>query len=59
MVFRDGNRRNFAPPNLELVSRSELMRRNSHWNTLPPELAQIVQLRGALTRKINRRSQTS
>ena len=56
VVFRDGNDRNFAPANLELISRADLMRRNSYLN-LPPELAQIVQLRGALNRKINRRSQ--
>lgn len=56
VVFRDGNARNFARENLELISRADLMRRN-HYLHLPPELAQIVQLRGALTAKINRRSQ--
>ncbi len=55
LVFRDGNLRNFDPANLELVTRAELMRRNSHHTNLPPELARIVQLRGAITRKINRR----
>ncbi|MGM0703850.1 MAG: HNH endonuclease signature motif containing protein [Pseudomonadota bacterium] len=55
LVFRDGNRRNFAPENLELVTRGELMRRNSYHTNLPPELARIVQLRGVLTRKINSR----
>ena len=58
LVFRDGNRRNFDPANLELITRAELMRRNSYHTNLPPELAQIVQLRGALTRRINRRSQS-
>ncbi|WP_249976113.1 HNH endonuclease signature motif containing protein [Vreelandella olivaria] len=56
IVFRDGNSRNFAPSNLELISRADLMRRNSYLN-LPEPLPQIVQLRGALNRKINRRSQ--
>lgn len=55
LVFRDGNLRNFDPANLELVTRAELMRRNSHHTRLPPELCQIIQLRGVLTRKINRR----
>ncbi|WP_243470316.1 hypothetical protein [Vreelandella lionensis] len=56
MIFRDSNSRNFAPANLELISRADLMRRNSYLN-LPEPLPQIVQLRGALNRKINRRSQ--
>ena len=56
VVFRDGNDRNFAPANLELISRADLMRRN-HYLNLPEPLPQIIQLRGALTRKINRRSQ--
>lgn len=59
VAFRDGNARNFDPGNLELITRAELMRRNSYHTNLPPELAQIVQLRGVLTRKINRRSQPS
>lgn len=40
---------------LELVSRQELMRRNSYHTNLPPELARIVQLRGAIQRQINKR----
>lgn len=56
LVFRDGDKRNFDPANLELVTRAELMRRNSYHTHLPPELARIVQLRGVLTRKINKRS---
>lgn len=55
VIFRDGNSQNFAPANLELISRAGLMRRNSYLN-LPEPLAEIVQLRGALNRKINRRS---
>lgn len=42
---------------LELVSRRELMRRNSYHNNYPKEVAQLIQLKGALNRKINRRSQ--
>ncbi|WP_447896010.1 HNH endonuclease signature motif containing protein [Vreelandella sp. GE22] len=55
VVFRDANTRNFAKDNLELITRAELMRRNSYLN-LPAPLPHIVQLRGALNRKINRRS---
>lgn len=55
VIFRDGDKRNFASANLELISRADLMRRNSYLN-LPEPLPQIVQLRGALNRNINRRS---
>lgn len=41
---------------LELVSRAELMRRNSYHTRYPKEVAQLIQLKGALNRKINRRS---
>lgn len=53
--FIDGNNRNFSLDNLELIHRSDLMRRNSVHN-YGPEIAQLVQLRGAITRQINRRS---
>lgn len=41
---------------LELISRAELMRRNSYHTRYPKEVAQLIQLKGALNRKINRRS---
>ena len=44
-----------TPDALELITRDELMRRNSFWNNYPPEVAQLHQLRGAITRKINRK----
>lgn len=40
---------------LELVTRAENMRRNSYHTNYPPELRQIVQLQGALNRKIRNR----
>lgn len=40
---------------LELITQRENMRRNSVHTRLPPDLARVVQLRGALTRQINRR----
>lgn len=43
---------------LELVTRGELMRRNSY-HTRYPELAPLIQLRGALNRKINRRARAA
>lgn len=41
---------------LECITRHDLMRRNSVHTIYPPELARIVQLRGALNRQINRRA---
>jgi hypothetical protein len=52
LIFKDGNKQNTDPENLELVTRAELMRRNS-CHRYGKEIAQLVQLRGALTRKIN------
>lgn len=40
---------------LELISRAELMRRNSYHTNYPKDIAQLIQLRGALQRQINRR----
>lgn len=55
VVFRDGNRENFDPSNLECISRAENMRRNSV-HRLPKEVAELVQLMGALNRQINKRT---
>lgn len=52
--FKDRNKQNTALENLELVSRAELMRRNSY-HQYGPEIAKLVQLRGAVTRQINKR----
>lgn len=41
---------------LELLTRAENMRRNSVHSRYPPELARLVQLRGALSRQINRKA---
>lgn len=54
--FKDGDSHNPATKNMFLVTRAENMRLNSYHNTLPPEVARLIQLRGALTRQINRRS---
>lgn len=55
VCFKDGDRQNCALGNLELVSRRELMKRNSVHN-LPKPLAQAVQLLGALHRQIRRKT---
>lgn len=55
IVFKDGNKKNIALDNFELVTRAELMRRNSYHNNYPKEVALAIQLRGALVRKINNR----
>ena len=58
--FKDGHQT--SDPNaitldrLECITRAENMLRNSYHTHLPPEVAQLVQLRGALTRKINKRT---
>ena len=61
VVFREG-RRSTDPELitldcLELVTRAELMRRNSYHNRYPKEVCLAIQLRGALMRKINRLTQ--
>ena len=58
LVFRDGDKTNRQPENLELVTRAELMRRNSVHNR-GPEIARIHQLKGAITRQINKRKGTA
>lgn len=41
---------------IELVSRQELMRRNSYHTNYPKEIGELIQLRGAVQRQINRRT---
>lgn len=55
VAFKNGDKTDITLDNLELISRKELMRRNSIHTLLPPELVQVVQLNGALKRAINRR----
>lgn len=54
VAFINKDRRDIRIENLELITRAELMRRNTVHN-LPKPLAEIVQLRGALVRQINRK----
>ena len=55
IVFRNGDKKDVRLDNLELVTRAELMRRNSFHNNYPKEVGKLILLRGALNRKINRR----
>lgn len=58
VVFKPGRRstqvQDITPDALELLTRAQLMARNTV-HTLPKPLAGLAQLRGALTRQINRR----
>lgn len=56
--FRDGNRLNVEPENLELITRAENMRRNTIHN-LPRPLKEVVQLRAALERQIRRKERNA
>lgn len=51
VVFRDGNRRNFADENLESIDRAENVRRNSI-HRYPRELKQVMRLSKRLQREI-------
>lgn len=52
--FKDSNRKNCALENLELVTRAEHASRHGI-NTYPKELRELMQLRGAITRQINKK----
>ena len=53
LAFRDGNRRNIALDNLDLITRAERMRRNTI-HRYPPELKQTIRVAGKLRRAISR-----
>lgn len=53
--FKDGNKLNFELENLELFTRQEWMRKHTVHN-LPAEIVEVVLLRGALVRQINKRT---
>lgn len=55
IVFKDGDKTHIEDDNLELISRADLMRRNTVHNR-GPEIAAIYQLKGAITRQINKRN---
>lgn len=53
VVFRNGDKLDFRLSNLECISRAELMARNTVHN-LAPELKAVIQLNGALKRRLRR-----
>jgi hypothetical protein len=53
VTFKDGNKRNFDPLNLQLVSRAEIFMKNSG-HSYGPEIEQLVRLRCLITRKIGK-----
>lgn len=54
VVFKDRNRRNFDPANLECISRGENAKRNSI-HRYPKELVSLIRVQSNLKRKINQR----
>lgn len=54
IIFKDGDKTNHSEDNLQMVTRADLMRRNSAHNR-GPEIARLIQLKGAITRQINKR----
>ncbi len=55
VAFKDGDKtKKIVIENLELVSYAEMMKRNTLHN-YPKEIAELIQLRGVVNRKINRR----
>jgi len=52
VTFKDGDRSNCKLENLELISMADNARRNCMWNRYPREIAEVIQLGGALKRKL-------
>ncbi|GBL46247.1 bacteriophage phi 1.45 protein-like protein [Sulfuriferula multivorans] len=52
VTFKDGNKSNITLDNLELLTRAQLMARNTIHN-LPEELRDVIRLNGVIRRKIN------
>jgi len=55
LIFLDGNKQNIKITNLSLYTRVQNMQRNTMHN-YPKEIALAIQLQGAITRQINKRS---
>lgn len=51
IAFRNGDKTDIRLDNLECISRRELMARNTVHN-YPPELVQVMRLKGAITKRI-------
>lgn len=55
VAFSDGNKLNCVLENLELMTLADNARRNVMWRKMPKELANILALRSAVQRQINKR----
>ena len=55
LVFRDGDKRNAALDNLELITRAENCRRNSI-HRYPPEVKELIRLQKKLEREIRKKA---
>lgn len=55
VIFLDGNKKNLNIKNMALLTKAENMRRNTVHN-YPKEIVHLVQLRAALNRQINKRT---
>lgn len=54
IYFLDGDKSNCEISNLGIMTRAENRRRNGLWSRYPKEIAELHQLKGALTRQINK-----
>lgn len=54
IMHRDGNRLNCELENLECIRRGDFLKKHG-LSSLPPELVEIINLKGTITRAINRR----
>lgn len=59
LTFRDRNPKNAEPDNLELVAKTDWIKRYQPETTLPPEIARLIRLRSALVRQINKAEKES
>ncbi len=58
LVFRNGDKTDIRLDNLELITRAELMGRNTY-HRYPQPIPKLIQLRGALNRKINNKEKAA
>lgn len=54
LVCKSDNKQDCSPSNWELITRAQNMQRNTYHN-YPKEIANLIQLRGALNRQINKK----
>lgn len=58
IIFKDADSLNVELANLQCVTLRENMLRNSLWKVYPRDIAETIQLRGALNRQINKHLKT-